>query len=185
MKRLNDVYTQIGEKILLRYKLVFYLLVLILTAVSIVGITRLHIDSSNESYFSDDSAVLEANQRFKSIFGNEEFVFILLEADDVFSYRALLQLQRISEDLRTKLPFIRDTLSLVDVDFSEMRNDSLFVGKLIPDPIPAQKDDLRKIRIKAHLKNLIKGRIFTDNDKYAGIFVSFENIPKEVYLPVA
>ena len=88
-----------GINVVIRHRFVFLLFVAVLVSVGFQGMQRVVMDSSNESFLPEGDAMIELNDRFKKIFGNEEFVFILLEADDVFEHDVLAYIRELSEDI--------------------------------------------------------------------------------------
>ena len=103
-------------------------------------------DSSNESFLPEGDETIIQNDRFKEIFGNEEFVFILVEADDVFDHDVLAYIRELSEDLEEHLPFVKEVTSLTNIEYTEAYDDTLYVEDLIGDEIPEDQESLQELK---------------------------------------
>jgi uncharacterized protein len=174
----------IGTHIIIRYKWAFFLLVLLLVIAGYLGVQRVEMDSSNESFLPQDDETIRQNDRFKEFFGNEEFVFILIEAPDVFDYEVLTYIRELSADLEEHLPFLKDITSLTNIEYSTADADTLYIDDLIGDTIPRDPAALTEIKRKALAKPTYINRILTPDAQNTGIAISFEMFPDAVYLPV-
>lgn len=180
--RINRWAASFGMNVIIRYKWIFFLIIILLVGIGFSGTKRLVMDSSNESFLPEGDAALVMNDRFKEIFGSEEFVFVYIEAEDVFRPEVLHYIRNLGRDLEENLPFIKDVMSLTDVDYSEARGDQLIIDDLIGEEIPKSEESLREIRRKALSKKVYLDRIVSADGKRAGIAVSFERIPESVYI---
>jgi hypothetical protein len=103
--RINEWAAEFGMNVIVKYKFIFLAAIALLIVGSGLGMRRLVTDTSNESFLSEGDEMIVQNNRFKEIFGNEEFVFVFVEADDVFSSDTLQYVQALSEDFDRNLPF--------------------------------------------------------------------------------
>lgn len=181
---INQWAASFGMNMLIKYKWIFLILVLMAAIGGYFGAQRVVMDSSNESFLPEGDVVVEQNDRFKEIFGNEEFVFIYIEAEEVFDYDVLTYIRDLGNDIEENLPFVREVTSLTNADFTEAHDDTMFVEELIGDEIPDDLATLDKIKQKALSKETYIGSLLTEDSRKTGIVVSFEIIPDTVYLPV-
>jgi len=181
---INQWAASFGMNVLIKHKWIFLILVLMVAIGGYFGAQRVVMDSSNESFLPEGDPIVEQNDRFKEIFGNEEFVFIYIEADDVFDYDVLTYIRELTGDLEENLPFAREVTSLTNVDYTEAHDDTMFVEELIGDEIPNDPTTLAEIKQKALSKETYIGSLLTEDSRKTGIAVSFEIIPDTVYLPV-
>lgn len=182
--RINEWAAKFGMDYVIRYRFIILALVVLLVFVGFLGSQRLVTDSSNESFFPENDEKIIQNDRFKEIFGNEEFLFIFVEADEVFQPDALQYIRTLGEDIDENLPFVKEVMSLADTEYMDAYDDILEIEDLIGDEIPTDKAELEEIKKKALSSRMLVDRIITRDTKYTGIFVSFERIPEYVYAPV-
>ncbi len=99
-EKMNSIASWIGMNIIIKYKYMFFILITILLIFGFQGMNKIVVDSSNETFFSASEEVMIQNKRFKEIFGNEEFVFVYIEVDNIFQHDVLKHIQEISQDIK-------------------------------------------------------------------------------------
>ncbi|MCG8570646.1 MAG: MMPL family transporter [Spirochaetes bacterium] len=182
--RMNDWFEQFGTKILIRFRWLVLLIIFLLLFMGFLGTKKITMDSSNESFFAENDETIALNNYFKEIFGSEEFVFILIEANDVFSPDVLAYIRQLSNDIEKRLPFVKEVTSLTSIEFTEAIDDELIIEDLIGSRIPHDLTKLETIRKKALSKELFINRLLTEDCQHTGIIVNFERIPEHVWLKV-
>jgi hypothetical protein len=160
------------------------MLILILIAISYLGLEKLEVDSSNETFFAKDDPIIVNNNEFKKIFGNEEFIFILIESNEIFSHDVLDKIKQLSNDLEENIPFCKEVTSLTNLEYMETEGYNLVINNLIGEHIPEDEEKLNEIKEKALSKKSYVDTIISKDTKKTGIIITFENIPEYVYLPV-
>jgi predicted RND superfamily exporter protein len=182
-QQINQWAARFGTGVIIKHKFLFFIGIAALLVIGILGLQNIVIDSSNESFLPENDEAVIHNEKFKEIFGNEDFVFIFIEADDVFDPGVLSYIRALSRDLKKNLPFGKDLVSLTDVEYVEADGDILRIAPLIEDPIPGDKKALQEIKKKALTKKSYVDRLLSADARYTGIAVSFERIPPYVYIP--
>lgn len=182
-EKINQWCARSGINIIIKYKWIFIILIIVFLLVGYTGMQGLVTDSSNESFLPENDETVVRNDRFKEIFGNEEFVFIFIEAEDVFDHGVLTYIRTLSEDLDKNLPFVKEVVSLTDIEYVETSGDDLKIDELIGENIPVDEKTLRQIEQKVMSKKIYVDRIISGDGKKTGIAVSFERIPEFVYIP--
>jgi len=183
-EKINRGFERVGTRVVLRLRFLLLALVLLLAALGAMGTARLAFDSSNESFFPEDDDLILQNERFQEMFGSEEFVFLLVEAPDVFAAETLEFIRSLCRDLRENLPFVDRVTSLTDIEYIEAGDDTLEVRDLVGERIPSDRGALRALRERALSKPIYVDRILSRDGARTGIFVSFQPIPESVFLPV-
>lgn len=181
---MNTWAASFGMNIIIRYKWIFLILIVLAVSGGFQGIQQIVMDSSNESFLPEGDETIIQNDRFKEIFGNEEFVFILVEADNVFDHDVLAYIRELSEDLEEHLPFVKEVDSLTNIEYTEAYDDTLYVEDLIGDEIPDDEETLQDLRNKALSKKIYVDHMITKDGKKTGISITFEVIPQVIYAPV-
>ena len=182
-KKINQWCARFGMNIIIKYKWIFLVLIVSLLIVGFIGMQKLVTDSSNESFLPENDETVVQNDRFKEIFGNEEFVFVFIETENVFDHNVLTYIRTLSEDLDKNLPFGKEVVSLTDIEYVEASEDALTIDDLIGEEIPRDEETLREIKEKTMSKKIYVDRIISRDGKKTGIAVSFERIPGVVYIP--
>src|SRR3712207_7193457 len=93
--RINSKFRQLAEWILC-HRLVVGVLFAVVVAFSFVGARRIVMRTSFDDYFVSDDPMLIKTNEFKSIFGNDYYVAVLVKNKDIFSQRSLTLIRELS-----------------------------------------------------------------------------------------
>lgn len=178
---LGKALADFGVNRIIRFRLLWLIFVLILVITAGSGLRELRFDSSNESFLPESDTLSMDNERFEEQFGNEEFLFILIESQDPLSRDSLARTRALQEDLEVRLPFVREVNALTSIEFMEMRGDTLEIDDLIGEEIPTGSE-IEAIRKKLVSSRLYMDRLITSDWEYSGIAITFERIPESVWV---
>ncbi|MCK4396189.1 RND family transporter [candidate division WOR-3 bacterium] len=180
-ERLERINKWFGKKtktiIKLRWLIIAGLIVLNLIA--IIGIKRIQIDVSNESWFLADDPLVIAREEFEEIFGNNDYVAVLVEAEDVFSPQILKMMRELGQELENKVPYADKLMSITDMDFTIGTEEGLIVGNIVPEEIPTDPEQIAEIKKLAFSKKFLVNRLFSDDSKQAWILLRLKCYPNE------
>lgn len=164
---------------LLRHRLLMALLFFALIAFSFVGMQRIVMRTSFEEYFvSDDPMLLKTNE-FKSVFGNDYYVAVLVKNEDIFSQRSLSLIRELSNELKDSLSYAEKIISLTDMEFTVGTQDGMTIEQIVPDEIPSDAASLSEIKAKAYSKPYIADKMLSDDGTMAWIMVKLRPFPEE------
>lgn len=93
----------------------------------------LQFDNSNEIWFSEGDPSLERINTFHKLFGNDDFVYLVFDADTLFSPESLRLLSDLVSDIRKKVPYLRDVTWLGNAERIEADAEGIVVSDFI-DP---------------------------------------------------
>ncbi len=161
----------------IRWRWAILVAVGMLVGLSAGGLQELYVDNSNESFFLETDPMLMANRYFEELFGNEEFIYVLVEADDVFTPEILRLLRDLGQDLLDNLPFAKEVTSLTSVEYLENSGNTILIEDLIREEIPREPARLESIRSKALSKPAYVDKIVSADSRMAALLVSFYPIP--------
>ena len=74
-----------GMNFIIRFRIPILLTVVVLAVAGFYGMQQIVMDDSYEGMFGDNDEVIQLNNQFKEVFGNEDFILVFIEADDIFS----------------------------------------------------------------------------------------------------
>ena len=144
IENINRKFRQLAVWIL-RHRLLVMGLFALLIAFSFVGTKRIVMKTSFDDYFvSDDPMLLKTNE-FKSIFGNDYYVAVLVKNKDVFSKRSLTLIRELSEELKDSLSYADKVTSLTDLEFTVGTEEGMTIEQIVPDDIPSDAASLKEI----------------------------------------
>ncbi len=152
--------------------------VTVITAALAVGVGKLQFENSNDSMLLENDPLRLAKHDFEEIFGNDEFVVVLLESDGVFDPDALAVNRALGKAMLREIPLADDVFSLTDVEFTWGREDGIEIDDLIPDPIPSDPLVLEEIRQSALSNPYLVGRLFSQDFRATVIALELKPYPQ-------
>gem|GEM_PF-6176355 len=118
VQRHQHLFCLSGRRIL-RFRWLLLLLVFILTIFAFYDMRTLKMDTSNESLFFEGDLTKLLLGKFRDTFGNEDFVYVLIETDDFFSADTIRLIKKLAEDLEEHVPYVKDMKFLSNVEYVE------------------------------------------------------------------
>jgi predicted RND superfamily exporter protein len=176
--KINQWFRHVGEIIL---KLRWFLIIgfIVTDGVAFIGIQRIQIDVSYQSWFLDNDPLTIATKEFEKTFGNDEYVAILVEADDVFAPDILRMIRDLGKELKENVPFAKEVVSLTDLEFTSGTEEGVEIREIVPEEIPTDPAAIEEIRKLAFSKKFLVNRLFSDDSKQAWITLRLSPYPEE------
>lgn len=103
------------SKYIIKHRFLVLISALLLSLLAAWGIKDLEVTVKIENFFVKDDAAMSHHEKFKTLFGQNDFMAILVESDDVFSQKSLEKIYDITKVIREGIPYIDQTISLVDL----------------------------------------------------------------------
>ena len=151
VSRINMFFRKVGE-VQIRYRWLFLIGLLIVTLVCLSGFRNFRSESNNEDWIVNGSEIQINSDHYKDLFGNDQFVMVLVQADDVFAPEVLSMIDRLGERLELEVPFADKVTSLTTVTIPIGIDGGLEVKSPFEDGIPSDPEEL------AEKKQFIMGR---------------------------
>jgi len=183
MNNLNHWFEQLPG-LLRRHRFSVVMLFVLITVGLGAGAGRIVIDNSLESFFRDNDPVKKSYDHFKTVFGGDEYIYIVYKAKDgdIFSEASLGALKGVYDELTqyrlgdissepSPLDHIVEIKSLINIKPIEARGDALYSGCLIGDNLPGTSTQREQLREKA-LKHPDFPYVFLSPDcRYGGVLL--------------
>ncbi len=161
---------------LLRYRVASLILVAFVTALAASQLPKLEIDNSNEAFFMTGDPTKQRLDQFKETFGNDDFVFILIDVEDAFAPATLQRLAEFADRLEMEVPHLLDLTWIGNVEWIEGVPGGIVIDDLVPDfNLPTA--ELQQLRQKAINDPLYRDRLVASDGQTVGILMEFENYP--------
>ncbi len=176
LESVNKWFRNVGKVIVKLRWFNFFVFILIMV-VAFVGLQRIQIDVSNESWFLKNDPMRVAENEFREIFGNNDYVAVLVEADDVFTPKVLAKVRELGKELEQNVPFADDVLSVTDFEFTKGTKEGMEIIDPVPENIPTSSAKLEKIRKLSFSKPAILNRLVSDNSKQTWVILRLKPYP--------
>jgi len=141
--KVDNYFSNLGL-IIYKHKYLSLLLVLGITSLLLIQLSRLTIDTSNDAFYhSDDPIRVEYNQ-FRQQFGKDDHIFIGIKSEKIFTENFLLKLQQLHSQIENNVPFVNKVTSLLNVRNTYGLDDELIVEDLI-ETVPTTTTELNEL----------------------------------------
>ena len=178
IEKINRKFRQTAEWIL-RHRLLVTGLFALLVAFSFVGTKRIVMKTSFDDYFVSDDPMLLKTDEFKSIFGNDYYVAVLVKNKDVFSKRSLTLIRELSNELKDSLSYADKVTSLTDLEFAVGTEEGMTIEQIVPEQIPSDAASLKEIRRKAYSKPYLSKKLVSKDGTMTWIMVKLRPFPAD------
>lgn len=178
IEKINCKFRQMSVWIL-RHRMLVVGLFALLVAFSFVGTKRIVMKTSFDDYFVSDDPMLLKTDEFKSIFGNDYYVAVLVKNKDVFSKRSLTLIRELSNELKDSLSYADKVTSLTDLEFAVGTEEGMTIEQIVPEEIPSDADGLNEIKRKAYSKPYLSKKLVSKDGTMTWIMVKLRPFPAD------
>lgn len=178
IEKINCKFRQTAEWIL-RHRLLVMGLFALLVAFAFVGTKRIVMKTSFDDYFMSDDPMLLKTDEFKSIFGNDYYVAVLVKNKDVFSKRSLTLIRELSNELKDSLSYADKVTSLTDLEFAVGTEEGMTIEQIVPEQIPSDAAGLNEIKRKAYSKPYLSKKLVSKDGTMTWIMVKLRPFPAD------
>ncbi|MEM7079994.1 MAG: efflux RND transporter permease subunit [Pseudomonadota bacterium] len=163
--------------LLMRYRWLCLLAVCLISGLAGSQLSKIEIDNSNESFFMTGDPTKARLDAFNDTFGNDDFVYILVDVEDAFAAETLERLAELAERLELEVPHLLELTWLGNVERIEGVPGGIVIDDLIPNL--ELSDDQREALARRTLADpLYRDRLVSGDGKAHGLLLEFENYPE-------
>ena len=145
---------------------------------SFFGLKKMVVEYDNDGFFLPDDPMVVMGDEFKEIFGNDNYVAVLVESDNLFTKKNLELLRELSNELLDSVPYADKLTSLTDVEFTVGTEYGMEIIQVVPEIIPSDKTALEEIRKKAYSKKNFAEKLLSKDGKLTWITMKLFTFPE-------
>ncbi|MDR2662292.1 MAG: MMPL family transporter [Treponema sp.] len=118
----------------------------VFTIIGLAGLPKMIANDNMEDWFDEYDAIQVNTNRFKALFGNEDQVLVLVQAEDVFDPEVLAMIRGLGAELLEKVPYAKELRSLTDMSISFGTEEGIEVKSPFEDGIPQAGPEMEEKR---------------------------------------
>jgi predicted RND superfamily exporter protein len=170
----SALFVRLAETIL-SFRWLLLILVAVLTIFAFYEMRTIKMDNSNEAWFVKGDRTVELLDKFRDVFGNDDFVILLFESENFFELENIRVIGRLAKALEAEVPYLKDITWLGNVEYIEGTEDGINIYELL-ETIPKTSEEMAQVQKKAlnedsYINSLIApdGKAYTivlEMDKY-------------------
>ena len=176
--KINAWFEKVSKRII-RYRWMNLGIFLLVIIVFTYGASLIKVDVSNENSFLPNDPINRDTDEFKEVFGNDQYVGILVESEDLFTNRSLTLIREITRELEDSIPFLDRVTSLDNIEYTVGTEYGMSIESIVPGVIPVDEIGLQKIRQKAFAKENFRKRLVSRDGRQTWIMVKLLPFPKD------
>jgi predicted RND superfamily exporter protein len=158
----------------------------VLTIIGLAGLPKLSTGDNIEDWFEEYDAIQINTDRFEAIFGNEDQVLVLVQAEDVFDPEVLSMIRDLGAELLEKVPYAKELRSLTDMSISFGTEEGIEVKSPFEDGIPPAGPEMEEKRAYILSRSSLVNMLVSDDCRETWLALSLysyegENELEEMY----
>ena len=177
----NDLWQRFFSSLankLLKFRWLGIIAVVLLTLFLAFQMQGLKFDNSNEAWFVEGDPTVELLDKFRDIFGNDDFVILLFEFDNFFKPENIRVLGRLAKALEAEVPYLKDIIWLGNVEYIEGVRDGINIYELL-ETIPESPEEMVRVRKKALSESTYVNNLISPDGQAATIILEMEKYPED------
>lgn len=178
VSKINKFFRRIGEAQIKHRKLCLIILFAV-TLICLSGMRNFRSESSNSDWIVNGSEIKKNSDHFKEVFGNDQYVLVLVQADDVFAPDVLNMIDRLGERLESEVPFADKVTSLTTVSIPIGDEEGFEVKSPFNDGIPTDARELAEKKAFILSRESIVNNLVSDNAKECWISLKLNPFKNE------
>ncbi len=179
IETINERFRAMCQGLLERRWLALAAFVLILF-VSFIGMGKMVKETSFDAYFIEGDPMLVKTDEFKAHFGNDYFVGVLTECDNIFTNENLTLLRELSNELMDSVSYADKITSLTDIEFMVGDEWGMTIEQIVPDEIPDDgTPEMDEIRRMAYSKPNVAKKLVSKDGTMSWVVLKLRSFPED------
>ena len=170
-------FSSMADK-LLRFRWLGIIAVVLLTVFFAYQMQGLKFDNSNEVWFVEGDRSLDLIDKFRDVFGNDDFVVLLFESGNFFEPENIRVIGRLAEVLEAEVPYLKDMTWLGNVEYIEGIEDGIKIYELL-ETVPQDPEEMAAVREKALNEPSYVNSLISPQGQSAAIILEMERYPED------
>lgn len=179
IETINEKFRDMCRGLLKRRWIALGAFVLILF-VGMVGMKKMVKETSFDAYFIEGDPMLVKTDEFKAHFGNDYFVGVLTECDNIFTKENLTLLRELSNELMDSVSYADKITSLTDIEFMVGDEWGMTIEQIVPDEIPEDgTPEMAEIRRMAYSKPNVAKKLVSKDGTMSWVVLKLRAFPED------
>ncbi len=178
VERFNRWFRQFG-KFQIKHRGGFLVVLALITALGAAGLPRFTADNSEDSWLDDSDEVKRNQDYFEDLFGSDDSVMVLVEAEDVFAPEVLDAIDRLGRRLEAEMPYADELTSLMNLSISKGTEDGFEVINPFEDGIPDDPAELQEKKDFILSRRSLVNKLVSDDARETWVMLSLNPYKSE------
>ncbi|MDR0622941.1 MAG: MMPL family transporter, partial [Treponema sp.] len=163
----------------IRYRWLFIAFLAVLTIIGLAGLPKMTTSDNMDQWFNEYDAIQINTGRYEALFGNEDQVLVLVQAEDVFAPTVLAVIRDLGAELLEKVPYAKELRSLTDMSVVFGSEEGIEVRSPFEDGIPPAGPELEEKRAYILSRSSLVNMLVSEDCRETWIALSLYNYEGE------
>ncbi len=169
IQNIESKFEQMGRWINVHPKRVI-LVMLLFFAILASNLVSIEVDTSTESFFSENDQTRITYNKFREQFGRDEIVLALIHPKNVFDLEFLKKLKSFHEDLEAEVPHLDEVQSLINVTAMRGEGGDLIIEELMAD-WPDEDAEVMDLKDRVLRNKFYRNFLVSEDGQYTTVVV--------------
>ncbi len=169
IQNIESKFEQMGRWINVHPKRVI-LVMLLFFAILASNLVSIEVDTSTESFFSENDQTRITYNKFREQFGRDEIVLALIHPKNVFDIEFLKKLKSFHEDLEAEVPHLDEVQSLINVTAMRGEGGDLIIEELMAD-WPDEDAEVMDLKDRVLRNKFYRNFLVSEDGQYTTVVV--------------
>ncbi len=171
---LEKGFQYLGIRVI-RYRWAILLMTVVVVGLAATQLSKLSIATSVENMFTRHDQTLSDYQRFRSLFGRDEEIVLLISSSDIFSLDFLTTLKQFHEDLQNSVPLLKEVSSLANAPYIGPADSGKRVRGFL-DNLPRTEAEAQQVRQLSRSYPGYQNLYYTPDGKHAIVVIKTQAV---------
>ncbi|MDR0668831.1 MAG: MMPL family transporter [Treponema sp.] len=159
----------------LRYRRFIIAALAVFTILGLAGLGKMTTSDNMDEWFNEYDAIQVNTDRFEELFGNEDQVLVLVQAEDVFDPVVLTMIRSLGAELLEKVPYAKELRSLTDMSVVFGSEEGIEVRSPFEDGIPPAGPEMEEKRAYILSRSSLVNMLVSDDCRETWLALSLYN----------
>jgi predicted RND superfamily exporter protein/outer membrane lipoprotein-sorting protein len=163
----------------IRYRWIIIVVLAGLTIAGLAGLRGMSTSDNMDEWFDEYDAIQVNTDRYEALFGNEDQVLVLVQAEDVFDPDVLTMIRDLGAELLENVPYAKELRSLTDMSIVFGSDEGIEVRSPFEDGIPPAGPEMEEKRAYIMSRSSLVNMLVSDDCRETWIVLSLYNYEGE------
>lgn len=134
-------------------------------------LVNLRTDTTIESFLSPGAPAITQYNKFRDLFGRDEFIIVTVETEEIFKSEFIEQLRELHQRLEDEVPYVDTVDSLINARHTYGENDTLVIEDLLSEELPSDPEELAALKDYTYNRSNYENYLISSDHKLISILI--------------
>ncbi len=176
IKYVQKFFKRLAE-LKMKYRFTFLTALLLVSVLGMLGLKKVKKTTDDYGWLIKDEENDKKVERFESLFGNNDTIALLIEAEDVFDRDVLKMIKDIGAELLNGVPYADTLTSITDLEIMRGTEEGMEIFHPFEEGIPSDKKEIEEMRRLILSRKAVVNKLVSSDCKECWVILSLHSFP--------